>query len=156
MFVSIGLVAQSTPIMGYDLVTWGASVASVRRIYNIEQNIPVQVSASDPNISLLRHEIISNTISHRIFWFHNDELYSVTVVYKDSSSMLLNLQSAIKNNFGIATDYKKNGFDERFIFGKYSPELIVTIHHVSNINYLAVMYTWEKFINEYRASKVEL
>jgi len=178
LMVSSYLEAQPKPIMGYDKVKWGTSVADVRKVYNISDSVPLMVDEQDSNLHYIIQDGISNSISWRKFYFKNDKLYRVWVAYKDTSDAnAKNLFSVIVNNFGNRTDYDISSgstynltyIQETSTFGKYSPDLVVELFHtifyymyekdVNNIlgqNSLMVCYTWKKFRDEYQASKLGL
>jgi hypothetical protein len=182
LMVSSYLAAQPKPIMGYDKVKWGTSVADVRKVYNISDSVPLTVDEQDSNLHYIIQDGISNSISQRKFYFKDDKLYRVWVIYKDTSDAnAKNLFSVIVNSFGNRTDYDiSNGstyymfqqlkyIQETSTFGKYSPDLVVELLHiifyngyekdVNNLlgqNSLRVCYTWKKFRDEYQASKLGL
>jgi hypothetical protein len=175
--------AQSEPIMGYDQVKWGASVNDVRKAFNVGNNIVLQESyGGDPNSALLEQKNVSESIEERSFAFNkykgNYQLYRVTVTYKDASNRTMqNLKNLLENKYGGVTDTDRNSessiqmhngaaylFEEvqnEYIFGKYSPELVIVLYHTLYGNVggsaayqptgLIVQYTWKKFRDEYRA-----
>jgi hypothetical protein len=79
--ISMQVVAQSRPIMGYDQVVWGTSVSDVRRAYNIADSVSLAVDEQDANLRYLIQEGVSDSISRRKFYFKDDKLYRVWVIY---------------------------------------------------------------------------
>jgi hypothetical protein len=175
--------AQTKPIIGYDKVPWGSSVADVRKAYNIGNEIPAAVDPNnDPNLIKMTQKNVSDSIKSRTFIFNGDKLYRVWVYYKDTSDgTAQNLQNVLINRFGNRTDYNMDTgttylmfqqlryTKETSVFGKYSPDLVVELIHTviyagyekdtNNLlgqNALAVCYTWKKFRDEYQASKLGL
>jgi hypothetical protein len=183
LVVSVQVMAQSKPIMGYDKVTWGTSEKIVRETYSIGPDILTEKDKNDPNIYVLKQQNVSDTITERGFWFNEDKLYRVYVEYKDwSSNTMQNLQNILENRFGSRTGfdtdmqqtmlafqtvYYKTTISE---FGKYSPDLLVEliqgVLYTSSMemdsmnllgqNSLVVRYTWKKYRDEYQASKLGL
>jgi len=180
--------SQSKPIMGYDQVAWGVSVNDVRRAYTIGNNIVLEeyYGNQDRNIAGLTQLDVSESISQRTFlfnkWGSNDyKLYRVYVTYRRNSVAKENLVSGLITRFGNSTDYNRvNGncinetrsrdIIETYIFGQYSPELLVELtstdcqHLVSmtgnslNIpvnNYLEVVYTWKSFRDRYNSRNID-
>jgi hypothetical protein len=144
------LSAQSRPIMGYDKVTWGSSVADVKRAYNFGDEIPFYASPDDPNVAFLLQENISENIVRREFYFsnwnsNNYRLYRVVVYYRDeqnSQSIFNSLGSTLSNIYGAATSaYEERGgtlntgwmglgisvVTSYVIFGLFEPELQVAL-----------------------------
>ena len=135
--------SQSQPIMGYDIVKWGAPVLDVRKAYNLGNSYVLQENyENNPDVAALVQKNISDVIKERTFlfnkWKGNYQLYRVWVEYWDDSSVQ-NLLTGLANRFGDRTDYKKdskNQFNNWYIytdtstFGKYSPELVVELFHV--------------------------
>jgi hypothetical protein len=182
LLLSVQVMAQTGPIMGYDLVPWGTSVADVRRAYNIGDDIRIRPAQDDPNVGQLVQINVSDAIEFRSFMFNGDKLYRVVVSYKDTSdNTVQNLLSIIENRFGRRTDYdikrgtatvafqQLNYAEETSTFGTYSPNLVVELLHrvyyaglekdTNNLlgqNYLFVQYTWKKFRDEYQASRLGL
>jgi hypothetical protein len=183
-FGSFFVIAQTRPIMGYDKVAWGVSVAEVRKVYNISEDIPATVDPNDdPNIIKMTQENVSDSITSRTFIFNDDKLYRVWVYYKDwSDSTKNNLQSVLENRFGKATDFDTKtqqtmlAFQTVYyrtnttVFGRYSPDLYIEMiqgvlytsgwemdtMNLLGQNQLTVCYTWKKFRDEYQASKLGL
>ncbi|MDR0599697.1 MAG: hypothetical protein LBG84_06425 [Treponema sp.] len=180
--VSMQVVAQSKPIMGYDKVPWGASVADVRRAYSISDDVVLKTNDEDANLKQLFQDNVTDSIKQRIFNFIDGKLYRVSVLYKDpSDSNEKNLESILVNRFGRQTNYDIQTGTEYLMFqpinytattkefGQYSPELVVDLIHLvysagferdtNNLlgqNQLLVRYTWKKFRDEYQASKLGL
>ena len=165
--VSVYVPAQTKPIMGYDKVAWGASVAEVRKVYSIGEEIPVKVSSTDSNIMQLIQENVSDSISERWFMFNNynsseHKLYRVTVEYKDSSDAAVEtLKNLVASRYGKQTntriDTSSSGVSTIYIFGSYAPDLEVHIDHTTyfkGYKNVDVVYTWKKFRDEYQASKL--
>jgi hypothetical protein len=139
--------------MGYDQVQWGASIADVRRIYSIGEDIVLNSKSAfysqstDPNVATLVQTNVSDSILERVFYFNkwqaNDyRLYRVWVTYRDTSdSTAQNLQSVLVSRFGNRTDYdiqtgttylmfqQLSYTKEIYTFGRYSPELVVELIH---------------------------
>ena len=178
---------QSKPIMGYDQVAWGATVAEVRRVYNIGSNVALTENYNNdgPNFAGLTQTNVSDSISQRIFlfnsWNSNEfRLYRVWVAYKEGSVSLQNLTSGLTSRFGDRTDLNRasgncrhapNARDsvETYIFGQYSPELLVELVHTKcqehvldmntfsfyNYNYFQVCYTWKTYRDRYNARNID-
>jgi hypothetical protein len=159
---------QSKPIMGYDFVLWGSSFATVRYVYNIGQEIQLAHSINEPDTYKLIQENISENIKNRTFIFFGGKLHQVYVLYNDSSDdNLQNIKTELKNKFGDITDYNESLLHlidnskllvKTFVFGQYSPELTIQLVHsidrqTNVVDGLAVVYYWEKGINEYMASR---
>jgi hypothetical protein len=134
--------AQSRPIMGYDRVEWGASVANVRRAYNLGNSVVLQEKYNnDSNIAALIQENVSDSILKRTFLFNNwkgsYQLYRVWVDYRDSSDAATqNVLSSLTNSFGYITNFSNPEYlssrnlplnQKISVFGKYSPELDVEL-----------------------------
>jgi hypothetical protein len=134
--------AQSRPIMGYDKVAWGSSVATVRRAYNFGNNTVLQEKYNnEPNIAALIQENVSDSILKRTFLFNNwrgsYQLYRVWVNYRDSSDAAAqNVLSSLTNSFGYITNFTNPEYlssrnlplnQKISVFGKYSPELDVEL-----------------------------
>ena len=176
---------QSEPIMGYDQIRWGASVNDVRRAYNFGNNIALQQNyENNPDIAALVQENVSESIAERLFlfnkWGANDyRLYRVWVTYRNNSVTLQNLISGLTSRFGNSTDHNRvtgncvNGTTSRdttetFVFGQYSPELVVELiqtrcqhmldmntFSIIDINYLQVCYTWKTFRDRYNSRNID-
>ena len=152
-------ITQSKASMGYDLVLWGSSVAAVRKVYNIGQEIQPTYSQNEPNIIKLIQENISDSIKNRTFLFIEDKLVQVSVLYNDDSGdNVRNLKTELENKFGNVTGYNESLIDNRrmyvktFVFGQYYPELIVLLVHAIDrkttvADGLAVVYIWGKDID---------
>ena len=154
----------SDPIMGYDKVTWGTSIQDVRRIYGISNSVLTNTVPNHPNITSLLQEDVSDSIVSRVFNFIGDKLCQVQVDYKMSSVTEEDLLNALKVRFGESSDftvehYGSMSFQET-TFKKYSPELVVRLARIydstENEESFIVLYTGQRFIDEYEASKVEL
>ena len=139
---------QSGPIMGYDKVKWGSSIANVREAYNLGDEVVLYRSSDDPNIVFLRQENISENIVKREFYFNkwnaNDYiLYRVWVHYreeKNSQNIVTSLINTLQGIYGPVThSYEERGktramfgmtaseLTTYIIFGKYEPDLEVAI-----------------------------
>jgi len=165
LIISFHLSAQSGPIMGYDKVVWGASVADVRRAYSIGGTIVTTPVPNDPNIIAIQQDNVSDSIETRVFMFIENKLYQVMVEYRDpSANTARSLLASLASNFGDRTEhnvefspYDNDRREDITVFGRYSPELVVEVFHtyISNEEtYLEVCYTWKKFYSEYHASRI--
>ena len=153
---------KSTTNMGYDLVSWGSSVSTVKDVYNIGSEIQLIPSKDTLDILELKQVNISDNMYNRTFVFFDNKLVMVIVVYNDESyNNLLNLQAEFENKFGNITneeeDLNDNSITRTISFGQYSPELFVKISylldHNLNINGgIIVTYYWEKGMYEYLTS----
>jgi len=176
--------AQSSPIMGYDQVKWGASVLDVRKAYNLGNSYVLQENFNqDVNIASLVQKNVSDVIKERQFlfnkWKGQYQLYRVWVTYWDDSTAQ-NLKTGLANRYGERTDLKRDSHErlevwkETITFGKYSPELIVELFHaypkqddfyipglgtlktvMDGVIPLQVCYTWKKLRDEYQARNVQ-
>jgi len=156
LFFLFSITAQSRPIMGFDIVEWGASIADVRIAYNISEEISIYVHPDDSNVIVITQENISDNIITRDFMFIDNKLYRVWVTYTNSNdSTARTLRNLLESRFGSPTGFDTEIHDNRMtsiiIFGYYSPDLEVFIEHGSNW-LLRVCYTWKKFRDEYMAS----
>ncbi|GHU83707.1 hypothetical protein FACS189468_9050 [Spirochaetia bacterium] len=176
------ITAQTRPIMGYDLVTWGSSVADVRKAYSIGDDIASIPDTAEPIIVTITQNNVSDSIKQRIFMFNNNKLYRVAVDYKSTSDgTKQNLLGVLENKFSRRTNFNIDTGTEYLMFqavqytqethefGRYSPDLLVElIHTVYSVGFekdtnnllgqngLVVRYTWKKFRDEYQASKLGL
>jgi len=68
---------------GYEQVKWGSSPEEVRKIYNIGPEIQITHEEDDLSSSIGRlvQRYVSESISERIFMFHENKLYRVWVTY---------------------------------------------------------------------------
>jgi len=159
--------AQPGPTLGYDRVPWGSSIADVRRAYSIDSAIAATPFPSDPNITEIEQNNVSDSIDNRIFMFIENKLFQVRVEYRDpSANAAQSLLSALSSRFGERTEHKveyssydSDRREDITIFGRHFPELVVEVFHtyISNKEtYLEVCYTWIEFYSEYYASKVNL
>lgn len=183
LIACVTLFAQTRPIMGYDQVAWGVSANEVRRVYNLGDLTLTPHSSNPERVTQLIQENVSNSIKRRTFMFIDDKLYRVVVRYNDTSdATATTLRGIIENNFGRQTDSNiQTGntalgyvlFTSRtYIFGQYSPELVVEVIHTraralsstdffalaaaENENSLRVEYNWKRFRDEYQASRLGL
>ena len=82
-------------IIGYDEVSWGATIDEVKQFYpNV--GLPYYVEKADgekllkyyeekaDGIKIFREFVKNNVISERTFYFYQDKLYQVVVVYYES------------------------------------------------------------------------
>ena len=143
------LFTQSRPIMGYDKVTWGTSLADVRKAYNLSDSVSFYGVSDDPNIGYLVQNNISETIAERHFYFNKwnsnyYRLYRVVVIYnveKGTQNIVVNLNNLLQQNFGkITHSWEENPKVTNLmnmgsmvvnithiIYGTYSPELEVEL-----------------------------
>ena len=149
---------KSKTTMGYDLVSWGSSIEKVKEIYVIGDEAKLMISEDNPDMIELIQENISENIKNRTFYFFENKLVIVTIVYNDSSDDNLKyLQDELENKFGNITDVeeeldKKGSFTKTFTYGQYSPDLLVKIAYSTSSNTILVSYFWEKGIYEYMTS----
>ena len=156
--------SESDPIMGYDKVTWGTSIQDVRRVYDISNNVATTPSLFIPNMINLEQDNVSDSIESRTFYFLDNKLCQVDVVYRTSAFTAHELLTALKVKFGESTDFEEKYISptsfEYTTYGKYSPELVVCLiryyDFVLEEESLCVSYWGQKFFDEYEASKVEL
>jgi hypothetical protein len=162
--------AQAKPFIGYDKVAWGASVADVRKAYNIGSEIPSVVENEDKNITTIDQKNVSDSISTRTFMFNGNKLYRVYVTYADSTNGN-GLTKLLSERYSNPTDtYSERGLGlgysvvvtNHYIYGKFSPDIEVelfveenTLGMFSSTRY-EVYYTWKKFRDAYQASKIDL
>jgi hypothetical protein len=180
--VSVGVMAQAKPFIGYDKVAWGVSEKDVRKAYGFGADIIAVVDEEDSNIITMSQKNVSDSIKERDFMFNGDKLYRVYVTYKDpSDTNRENLKSVLVSRYGNQTNYdiKRDSvtaafqkFDytlETYTFGKFGPDIEVELQQrmfyagyendTKNLlggNSLIVMFTWKKFRDEYQASKLGL
>ena len=134
---------SNAPIIGYDKVTWGATIQEVQKFYpNItEKNLydtghhSLEISQMERGCSCIRvfNEIIgSNGIKSRTFYFFQDKLYRVHVRYD------INLEFSLRDK--LISVYGKNQAEEDNIVyqREYSKNLIVFM--VTRMTDCLVMY----------------
>jgi hypothetical protein len=174
VLASVQIMAQTKPFIGYDKVAWGVSVADLRKVYSIGDDIVVEAS-DDPNIVWLRQEQVSDSIAKRSFAFNGDKLYRVVVTYKNGSDATQSqLKGLLEQRYGSSTgiDFQSGDSGNLFvsipyndtitIFGKFSPEIEVQLiqrkygYSTGFSPDIYVYYTWKKFRDEYQASKLGL
>ncbi|MDR1802458.1 MAG: hypothetical protein LBQ94_02525 [Treponema sp.] len=156
--------SESEPIMGYDKVTWGTSIQDVRRTYGISNNVATTPSLFISNMINLEQNNVSDSIESRIFYFLDNKLCQVDVVYRTSAFTVHELLTALKVKFGESTDFEEKYISptsfEYTTYGKYSPELVICLiryyDFVLEEESLWVSYWGQKIFDEYEASKVEL
>ena len=174
------VIAQSNPIMGYDIVTWGSSIQQVRNAYNIGNEIVTASFENDPNIIQITQKNVSESIKARHFMFIENKLFRVKVEYINANDdATQNLFNILESSFGNRTRYNTQttlGMADRTewktetsTFGQYLPELVIELIHrvfysknvrntndLAKINSLYIQYTWQSFYLNYEASKFGL
>ena len=171
------VMAQAKPFIGYDKVAWGTSVENVRKAYNLEKDIVLQVDDKDTNIATLKQENVSDSISKRTFYFNrwnsgDYRLYQVVIEYKDGSDATQSqLKGLLEQRYGTTTGINFQSADLIVvrsndtinIFGKFAPDIEVQLiqrkYSPSSVWFdpkIYVYYTWKKFQDEYQASKLGL
>jgi hypothetical protein len=162
--VIISSYAQNTPFIGYDKAPWGSSVDAVRRTYQIGENITLTIDESDPNLQYLLQTNVSSSIKERKFYFLNDKLYRVWVMYYDASdSALIALRNALQNRYGVPSEYDANSsidsfnvYFDHYSFNKFVPDIEVALLRLYRNSDLRICYTWKRFRDEYQRSKIDL
>ena len=140
LVISTDVLAQIKPFIGYDKATWGISVADVRKLYAIAENIAVETDEKDSNIVYLTQDRVSDSIWKRQFAFNEDKLFRVVVTYKDGSDVTQNqLKGLLEQRYGTSTgsNYQSGDAGNIFqsipyseaitIFGKFAPEIEVQL-----------------------------
>jgi len=161
LFLSCATI-KSKATMGYDLVSWGSSVSTVKNIYNICDDIQPKTSPNAPDMLELKQENFSDIIFSRTFIFFENKLVIVLIVYNDKSDdNLRKIQAELENKFGGVTDIEEDLTDiiatKTLSFSQHSPELLVKLTYGIDqkseiINGILVSYFWEKGIGEYLKS----
>jgi uncharacterized lipoprotein YajG len=88
---------------GYDKVKWGISPDDVRKTYNIGNDVNLyQVDRDDSeNVTRLRQDNISESITSRVFMFHDNKLYRVWVTYSGNINHD-DISSALTERYGAS------------------------------------------------------
>jgi hypothetical protein len=108
---------ESKQKYGYDQVEWGASFETVRRIYNISDDVQAFiVDSNDPNIVEITQVNVSDSITKRAFlfnkWNANDyQLYRVWVYYKtetDNNTIGQELMDLLTSKYGSVSTMRED------------------------------------------------
>jgi hypothetical protein len=135
------LAAQSKPIIGYDKVPWGTSIEDVKKVYPNYNFKETDFSDWDEEVMWgprpIYREFVTGPdgrVSRRNFFFYNDKLYAVNVVYdptKVNAAMFQSMTDVLVERYGPVTS-KTSHANMVGTFLNYSDELRIGITYLTD------------------------
>jgi hypothetical protein len=100
---------------GYDKVSWGSSMATVKQNYSglISADTYLRSEQRMVGVKSLSQDNVGGGITTRVFFFLNDKLYRVNVLYEPLQVIFEGIMEKFFENYGINSG-KSSGEDENF------------------------------------------